>query len=459
MPELPEVEQFRRMLLPLATPFREYQDGDSNPGKPSERREQAQRKAPDKFVLPDVDLSRHAIRISLPTLDSDQTLPRKWITPDDIKLLHDECDLQQPVSSDPDEGKVEGSATSNRKLSRKDYANGQGTTKHCYCLDVLRHGKQLSMTLMVVDTSCAKSSPNIKRQRLSRGPRTSVDNTNQRAIHEPTILFYSLLVHMGMTGQIVTPTSEIAWGSKSPVKSEPSRFPPKYTYLSFQNGTGYQAALSDTRKFGSTQLVPLSFEWRSETNPAGRGIGSVLDPVSLHLCIDSDLFRAVAALARQASFSELAPDAWLCSPEAFEGHCLPKLVGSTTGIKALLLDQKRAFSGIGNWIADEVLYQCGMHPEQCFLLEDEARHIFETLQGVILPKAVECLSRDEPYPSDWLFSYRWTKSKTATRTQVDSFGRTISFLTAGGRTSAIVSSIQKLKSRNKKRELESPHLI
>ena len=31
-------------------------------------------------------------------------------------------------------------------------------------------------------------------------------------------------------------------------------------------------------------------------------------------------------------------------------------------IKAVLLDQERVVCGVGNWVADEVLFQSGIHP-------------------------------------------------------------------------------------------------
>ena len=59
----------------------------------------------------------------------------------------------------------------------------------------------------------------------------------------------------------------------------------------------------------------------------------------------------------------------------------------------------------------------------------------------ILETAVECLAQDSPYPQTWLFGYRWTKKRAGKDCQ----GRNLTFLTSGGRTSAIVASVQKLR--------------
>ena len=55
------------------------------------------------------------------------------------------------------------------------------------------------------------------------------------------------------------------------------------------------------------------------------------------------------------------------SPDAlsFEINSAAELLqGNRKGVKEILLDQKKCVSGVGNWIADEVCYQCEMHPNQ-----------------------------------------------------------------------------------------------
>jgi formamidopyrimidine-DNA glycosylase len=222
---------------------------------------------------------------------------------------------------------------------------------------------------------------------------------------EPKQLFLHL--HMGMTGRITTPTHTCRFGSEN-FKVE-ADYPPRYTYLTFQMGD-YNAAFSDPRKFGSCEL-----------------------------CDDA------------SALEQLAPDALNATETEIKNHILPKLCEKKMGIKAILLDQKRACCGVGNWVADEVLYQSEMHPDQAFLTEEQVMALFTKLQD-ILSEAVDCLRDDLDFPEDWLFRYRWTK-KRATK---DSKGRSISFVTSGGRTSAIVAPIQKLvKSQGNKVDSKS----
>jgi formamidopyrimidine-DNA glycosylase len=218
---------------------------------------------------------------------------------------------------------------------------------------------------------------------------------------EKTITNHFLFLHMGMTGRISTPDHSLALESLSAT----AEFPPPHTHLKFRT-LEVEVCFSDPRKFGSVQL------------------GSSLDE-------------------HKIGFGELAPDALTIE---MNHDVLEKLVGQSTGIKPLLLDQKRAMSGVGNWIADEVLYQSQMHPDQNYLTESQAQLLVGTLSK-ILKAAMSCLKGDERFPEDWLFHRRWSKGKQ--KTCKDAQGRLVTFVTSGGRTSAIVSSIQKKVARAK----------
>lgn len=93
-------------------------------------------------------------------------------------------------------------------------------------------------------------------------------------------------------------------------------------------------------------------------------------------------------------------------------------------------------------VADEVLYQTLIHPEQSYVTVEEARTILEKLQE-ILRTAVSCLNADLAYPETWLFGHRWTKKASSK----DFHKQRIQFVTVGGRTSAIIAS-QKLYKRS-----------
>ena len=218
-----------------------------------------------------------------------------------------------------------------------------------------------------------------------------------------------MYLHMGMTGSIRVRGKAENWGEKkesgpsdAPLDSDP--WPPKYTCIIFASPTtNYTAYFCDPRKFGSAYIA-------------------------------NDL----------TDFESLAPDALTCSdPTIVDGHILPSITNQRLGIKAILLDQKRAVSGVGNWVADEVLYQCKMHPDQTKLDACEAAAIYEKLHDIVCV-AVQSLKEDRSYPENWLFHYRWTGKKSGK----DAEGRSISFITSGGRTSAIINTLQKLYSRN-----------
>lgn len=108
-------------------------------------------------------------------------------------------------------------------------------------------------------------------------------------------------------------------------------------------------------------------------------------------------------------------------------------------IKAVLLDQSFS-AGVGNWIADEVLYQSGIDPRRRAHTLDAAE--IKTLRvklKKIIDHAVKVGSDDEKFPRTWLFHYRWGKTKGA----ADGRGRPIQFGTVGGRTTAWVPAAQK----------------
>lgn len=110
-------------------------------------------------------------------------------------------------------------------------------------------------------------------------------------------------------------------------------------------------------------------------------------------------------------------------------------------VKAVLLDQK-VFAGVGNWIADEVLYQCGLDPRsRCDQLTPEDIRDLRRVLLRILKKAVAVEADAARFPKNWLFHYRWGK-----KAKVDSTGNPIRFDQVGGRTTAWVPSKSQSKS-------------
>ena len=83
-------------------------------------------------------------------------------------------------------------------------------------------------------------------------------------------------------------------------------------------------------------------------------------------------------------------------------------------IKALLLDQTFA-AGVGNWIADEVLYQARIDPRRRAnaLSAAEARRLRVKLKRII-ETAVLVDADKSRFPRDWLFHQRWGRKRGAT---------------------------------------------
>jgi formamidopyrimidine-DNA glycosylase len=77
-------------------------------------------------------------------------------------------------------------------------------------------------------------------------------------------------------------------------------------------------------------------------------------------------------------------------------------------LKAVLLDQG-AFPGIGNWMADEILWRCRLHPAipagrlaatDVARLRKEIRHVAREALRIIAPDWTDP-------PETWLFRHRW----------------------------------------------------
>ncbi|XP_006453744.1 hypothetical protein AGABI2DRAFT_41042, partial [Agaricus bisporus var. bisporus H97] len=134
-------------------------------------------------------------------------------------------------------------------------------------------------------------------------------------------------------------------------------------------------------------------------------------------------------------------------------------------IKVLLLDQTFS-AGVGNWVADEVLYHARIHPEQrCNTLSQEQLQVLHEKITYVCETATSVDADDSQFPDNWLFQHRWGKGNKKRkhsplalvskiilyilRLYADHFQpsgepATIEWVTVGGRTSAYVPELQKL---------------
>ncbi|KAG5723168.1 hypothetical protein E4T56_gene235 [Termitomyces sp. T112] len=114
-------------------------------------------------------------------------------------------------------------------------------------------------------------------------------------------------------------------------------------------------------------------------------------------------------------------------------------------MKALLLDQSFS-AGVGNWVADEILYNARIHPEhRCNTLSLERLTALHHYTSKVCTIAVAANADDRRYPDHWLFKHRWGKGKKEHSLRLPSGDpATIKWVTVGGRTSAYVEELQTL---------------
>ena len=215
--------------------------------------------------------------------------------------------------------------------------------------------------------------------------------------------------HLGMTGnvEIRSPKSKggrfaKAWGGLQ-LWSEPKRekglpgLP--FCRLRLLADDGTEVAITDPRRFGRIRLAQ--------------------DPLS------------------EPPISNLGFDPLIKFPSARELAVL--LAKRRAPIKAVLLDQG-LFAGVGNWIADEVLYQARLSPHRLTskLTAAEVARLRTKLLTVI-KRSVSVAADYDRYPRTWLFHHRWGKQEGA----VTSAKHRIRHDTIGGRTTAWVPGLQK----------------
>ncbi|CAF2097505.1 hypothetical protein BRARA_E01577 [Brassica rapa] len=206
----------------------------------------------------------------------------------------------------------------------------------------------------------------------------------------------------GMAGAIYIKGVAVTKYKRSAVKDS-EEWPSKYSKFFVELDDGLELSFTDKRRFAKVRLLE--------------------NPVSVR------------------PISELGPDA-LLEPMTVDEFA-KSLAKKKITIKPLLLDQG-FISGIGNWIADEVLYQARIHPLQtASSLSKEQCEALHTSIKEVIEKAVEVDAESSQFPSNWIFHAREEKPGKAF---VD--GKKIDFITAGGRTTAYVPELQKLSGKD-----------
>ena len=207
------------------------------------------------------------------------------------------------------------------------------------------------------------------------------------------------LFHFGMTGAFRVRDVEPLRLSSSPKEPDPA-WPPRFAKIHLHVEGGSELVMTNARRLGRIRLRDFD---RVDAEPPLSNLG--FDPLL-----------------------DLPPP----------GQFVSLVAARKTTLKALLLDQSFA-AGVGNWIADEVLYQArldprrrtdGLDPADSRRLRTKLRHVVSTAVRVDADKT--------RFPRSWLFHRRWGKEAGA----VTAAGEPIEFLRVAGRTTAWVPSVQ-----------------
>ncbi|KAJ5281014.1 hypothetical protein N7478_006386 [Penicillium angulare] len=216
------------------------------------------------------------------------------------------------------------------------------------------------------------------------------------------------VMHFGMAGWLkIKDADTYYYRTDKPADKE---WPPKYWkfLLETSDDPKTEAAFVDFRRLSRIRLVDCPIEEIRQHTPLKE---NGPDPVA-----DKDLVN----------------ESWL----------MEKLRSKRVPVKALLLDQAN-ISGIGNWMGDEILYHAKIHPEQYSntLTDDQIKEL-HTAMHYVFTTAMDVLADSEKFPEHWLFKHRWGKGKKNQNSVLPN-GDKITFLTVGGRTSAVVPAVQK----------------
>ncbi len=192
-----------------------------------------------------------------------------------------------------------------------------------------------------------------------------------------------LHLHFGMTGNL------------SIYMDEASK--PKYVRFALQFNDGSTLAFQDSRKFGVIAIVDNPEAYQQEKN------------------IGIDLLKI--------------------KPEVF----VKALQDRKIAIKTALLDQKH-FAGIGNWIADEMLFNVGIHPEkEAAELTDKQLKALHKEACAICKVAIKKDTHYGDFPKDFFVNYRKIGAIHPEYPQCE-----VERLVVGGRGTFIVPEKQKL---------------
>lgn len=191
----------------------------------------------------------------------------------------------------------------------------------------------------------------------------------------------TLVMHFGMTGRL------------SYYKDAIDR--PKFAHIVFSFGNGFHLGFENKRKFGWLDLTDSIESYKAE--------------------------KKISDDARELSW----------------GDFYSSLQNRRTFIKSVLLDQGVA-AGIGNWMADEILYQARIHPESNVESLDMAhiKLIFDAMKNVI-EVSIDKEAVYSDFPDDFLIHNRKSEGICYHT------GKSIQKIKVGGRSTYLSTAWQK----------------
>lgn len=206
--------------------------------------------------------------------------------------------------------------------------------------------------------------------------------------------------HFGMTGAFRTQGREPLPLAHGPAPDD-GEWPPRFWKLELALDDGGRLAMTNARRLGRIRM-------HSDIQP-------VLDRMG---------FDPLLGLPRLDRFRAL-------------------LARRSGPIKAVLLDQSFA-AGVGNWLADEILYQARISPHRKTraLDPDAQKRLHQAIRKVVRT-AVEADAVADRFPKTWLFHHRWDKVRDRTTGVTTARGESVRFDTVGGRTTAWVPARQR----------------
>lgn len=220
-----------------------------------------------------------------------------------------------------------------------------------------------------------------------------------------------LVLHFGMTGGISVkndPDNFTYMGQKSKkqkvTEDEPADWPPRFTKMEVILSEKYHIAYTDPRRFGKIGMCDIK--------PIDHPAVSKLGFDCLYQMPSQEEFQALVDKNRKAST-----------------------------IKGLLLDQSFS-AGVGNWIADECLYDARLHPSRPVKsLSSEEIECLRTSLERIVRQAVDANNDHTKYPPTWLFHLRWN-SRGRAKNGETSDGVRVKMAKIAGRSTLFAPSLQ-----------------